>query len=155
MILTEKQLIRFWSKINKTSDAKGCWNWVGYKKSSGHGQIRINKKTIYVHRLSYELHFGPIEKNILVLHKPEPICHNSCCINPEHLYTGTHTDNQNDRTTDGTSNRGERCGSNKLTTDKVFYIRENKYTYDEYAKMFNVSISTIYDIVNNRTWKHI
>jgi len=47
---------------------------------------------VRAHRVSYALYVGPISKDLKILHK----CNNSKCVNPDHLYMGTHADNMRD-----------------------------------------------------------
>lgn len=82
----EKQ---YWSKVLKTD---GCWSWVGAKHRHGYGQIRVNKKLLAAHRVSWLLHYGQIPDGMCVLHK----CDNPECTNPEHLFIGTMKDNSRD-----------------------------------------------------------
>lgn len=79
----------FESKIEKTDS---CWNWLGVINSSGYGSIRFDGKKIGVHRLAYEIMIGPVSENLFVLHK----CDNRICVNPDHLWLGTQTDNLKD-----------------------------------------------------------
>lgn len=79
--------------------------------------------------------------------------------NLSNLMYGTVSENQMDRALHGTSNRGERHGMNILPESTVREIR-NKYIYGVYgykrlAKEFNISPSTIQDIIERKTWKHI
>ena len=64
----------------------GCWLWIGAVTKKGYGMITGNR---YAHRLAYEEFIGPIPTGMQVLHK----CDVKCCVNPEHLYSGTHRDN--------------------------------------------------------------
>lgn len=79
---------RFWNKVQKTET---CWNWTGAKRK-GYGVIKIDKKSIATHRLSYVMHKGQIPKGLLVCHS----CDNPSCVNPDHLFLGDYSDNMLD-----------------------------------------------------------
>lgn len=87
-------LDRFESKFKKTSDGT-CWIWIGsiWRNSSGYGAFYTGQNNVQAHRVSYELYKGPIPEGLLVLHT----CDNRICVNPDHLYVGTNTDNMIDR----------------------------------------------------------
>lgn len=70
-----------------------CWNYLKYKNEWGYGRLRHKNKKVLAHRLSYMLHKGKIPKNMLVCHS----CDNPSCVNPEHLWIGTNSDNMKDR----------------------------------------------------------
>lgn len=73
----------------------GCWLWTGGTNEGGYGIFNMNLKTVRAHRASYEFHFGRFEKKLCVLHK----CDTPACINPNHLFLGTHSDNARDMVT--------------------------------------------------------
>lgn len=96
---------RFWKYVNKSTD---CWEWTGNKsrKIHGYGTLQINKRPIGAHRLSWEIHYGKIPISLCVLHR----CDNSICVNPKHLFLGTHRENAIDRTRKGRSAVGKKHG---------------------------------------------
>ncbi len=88
--LSKKEEARFLAKVNKVID--GCWEWTAYKDRWGYGSVSLRNKTCKAHRVSYQHHIGEIQEELLVLHK----CDNPKCVNPAHLFTGTHQDNMDD-----------------------------------------------------------
>lgn len=79
---------RLLSMVEKTS---GCWLFQG-TSLRGYGQFRYMGKTQLAHRASYMLFVGPIEPGLYVCHK----CDVRSCINPDHLFLGTQSDNMKD-----------------------------------------------------------
>jgi len=85
--MTVKERIENRIKIDKS----GCWLWQG-ATSNGYGRIRVLGKTKKVHRVYWEIVNGLIPEGMYICHHCD-ICN---CINPKHLFLGTHTDNMRD-----------------------------------------------------------
>src|SRR3990167_7794333 len=95
--MSEKQ-DRFWSKV---ICGPGCWNWTRATNTHGYGWVTWNKTQTHAHRVAWEITNGPIPKGKHVLHH----CDNTKCVNPSHLYLGTHADNMRDRADRRRSNK--------------------------------------------------
>jgi len=159
MELTEKNIKNFWKKV----DVKGedeCWEWTGAKnRKNGYGNIKINYKKYRSHRISWILANGKIPEKMCVCHS----CDNPGCVNPNHLFLGTHQDNMNDMINKNRNkipdNSGEKSGNHKLTEQEVLEIKSKYkwyvYTYKMLSEEYCVNYRTILDIIHRKTWKHI
>lgn len=92
MKLSVESQVRFYQKI-AIIPFHTCWEWIGDKNEKGYGRFN-NKKA---HRLMYEMTYSLFPSNLHVLHK----CDNPSCVNPEHLFLGTHSDNMRDKVSKG------------------------------------------------------
>lgn len=133
---------RFEGKMQKTSS---CWLWIGGKDGRGYGTFRIKNKILKAHRLSFYFYKGKILKGLHVLHK----CDNPPCVNPKHLFTGTHQENMADRNKKGRA----RFGNNKITSFQANLIRNDKRKQKEIAIAYGIDQSEVSNIKNNKVWK--
>lgn len=136
----------------------GCHLWTGAALLSGYGVFglggRGGNKLLGAHRVSWELHYGPIPERLYVLHK----CDTPACVNPAHLFLGTPQDNSDDAKQKGrtVSFRGEDSALSKLTSEDVREIRATKgITQKMLARKFSVDPSTISDVTRRKSWDHI
>lgn len=163
LVLTDKQHKNFWKKVDK-SHAGGCWIWTASKIPHGYGYFAMNRRPTYVHRLSYQIHKGPIPLGINVCHNC-PSGDNPSCVNPDHLWLGTQKQNQHDMIRKGRDRKatGSKSGgrtkpeafATKITREIAIEILASGESHAALGRKYIVSTSTIWDIRNGRTWKHL
>ena len=122
-----------------------CWEWKGATLEFGHGQFFWLSQEIYTaHAAAYELFVGS-RKGKCVLHS----CDNPPCVNPGHLWLGTHQENMDDMVRKNRS-------SGKLTLKKAIKIRQlfstGDYSLKRLARKYGVSVSTINETLSHRRW---
>lgn len=134
----------------------GCWIWT--KSTLGpkrlfYGAIRKNGEKKYAHRVSFELFIGPIPRGKLVLHR----CDVPLCVNPRHLFLGTHKENSDDKIKKGRERwaSGENHPCAKLKKEDVLAIRRSGLSRGALSKVFGIDRRTIKDIVEGKTWTQI
>ena len=144
---------RFWLKVDRLG-ADVCWPWLGAKmckKPYQHGKFRIGKRLVGAHRASWELHHGLIGAGLHVLHR----CDNGLCVNPSHLFLGTHQDNMKDRDLKGRQARGRQVATCRLDEVAVDAIRRSGLSQRKLAQLFGVTQQNICLILQRKTWKDV
>ena len=128
MLTTEE----FWSHV-EVSSPESCWIWVGRVNDHGYGRLNWRGKPSRAHRVSYELQHGSIDPLLSVCHK----CDNTSCVNPYHLFQGTHLENMRDCQAKGR----RKC---KITSDQVNYIIQHPEKLNrELGEELGISHSTV------------
>jgi len=127
-------LNRFFGKVRKT---KTCWFWKAFAHPSGHGMFRHKDRMVYAHRISFVFHKG--EPKNLVLHK----CNKPSCVNPDHLYDGTRSQNGLDSVKAGTHFEAAKTHCKRGHP----FSKENTYKYENHRtcrKCWKASMSKVY-----------
>ena len=136
----------------------GCWIWFasnsGEEDSLAYGCMKYEGKHISAHRISYELYCSEIPDGMQVLHK----CDFPPCVNPEHLFLGTASDNMNDMFAKKRHpiKLGIEHYKAKLDWEKVEQIRKlsaKGMGRREIARLFGVTHGAIGFIVKNQAWR--
>jgi HNH endonuclease len=135
----------------------GCWLWIAGTSAGkwNYGLIWHDGMMRRAHHVSWRLFRGDIPKGKWVLHN----CDAPSCVNPDHLWLGTHLDNMRDMHTKcrggDCRNLGEDHGQAVLSEEDVVYIRKSSETQNKLAHRFGVRQATIWNVLNYKTWKHI
>lgn len=141
---------RFEAKVMR-EPMSGCWLWTGKRDAYGYGLLvkagPFNKE-LKAHRLSHELHMGPIPEGLEVAHH----CDNPPCVNPSHLYAATHSQNISDRTLRKREPRGEQCSWAKVDLAGVARIRKHVGPLDDVAADLGISRAQAYRIRSGECW---
>ncbi len=145
---------RFWAKV-KRGKSDECWEWLASKNNKGYGLISVKGRLRLVHRMVWSLVIGPVPDGLCVLHK----CDNPGCVNPEHLFLGTHADNMADMARKHRSIIGEKNPHAKLTVEEVEAIRTEcakpGVTQASVAAALSVSRQQISHIILGQNWRPI
>lgn len=144
---------RFFQKVNiKGKDE--CWEWTGCRHPQGYGLIkRKDGAQMRPPRISWNIYNGKIQEGLCVCHK----CDNPGCVNPNHLFLGTHKDNAIDKVAKGRMkpSPGEKNGASKLTEQQVLSIYKDARVQDRIAKDYGVCQTLISMIKLRKRWKTI
>lgn len=151
--MSKDALSRLMSRVSKTET---CWLWTGPVNSSGYGGMGFQGRTQGAHRVAYQLLVGPIQQGLHVLHR----CDNPRCVNPEHLWVGTRSENMQDASRKGRTNpfrgAGEANPRARLTRAQVVQAREwraQEVSYAEIGRRLGVNSGTVHHAVNGRNWR--
>lgn len=146
---------RFWSKVDIKDSS--CWEWLANKWSNGYGQLWIGRPvisfstTVLAHRVSWMLENDKdIPEGMFVLHK----CDNPGCVNPDHLYLGSHCDNMSDMINKQRYGRPNAILS-EIDITEVRNMLLLGHTHQDTADKFGVCKSTITHISTGRNWAGI
>ena len=138
---------RFWSKVS-VRGADECWPWMTALNEHGYGVFNVDGRIERAQRVAYYLTYGYWPEN--GLHR----CDNPPCCNPAHVFDGTKADNMTDMVAKGRESRPWA----KLTEAEVKDIRtrvRNGETQRTLALAYGLNGSTVSEIVNRKTYKHI
>lgn len=174
--MSAKNEDRFWGHVDKVSSPYECWLWTKGKSTRGYGQVSFHGRHMRANRVAWILTHGDIPDDMIVCHNC-PGGDNPSCVNPAHLWLGTHKDNAIDRERKGRSKhkggggfgdrngmrqhpesvlRGERNARAKLTNQQAEAVRARynppNNTLKQVAEEFGVSIRTTHRIILGKSY---
>jgi len=133
----------------------GCWLWLGYVWPAGYGRIYEGTRAVRAHRAAWIAYRGDIPADMHVCHR----CDNRCCVNPDHLFLGTHAENMLDKIRKNRHVAGIRHGesnaTSKLEVANILEIRASNLSQRTLAKQFGVNRATIHQIRAGSAWAHV
>lgn len=137
---------------------RGCWLWLGWCDGDGYGKVNpgVLPGERVVHRIAHVVYVGPIPEGLSVLHR----CDQPCCINPDHLFLGSHVDNMRDMIAKGrrVEVKGSRHGQSKLSEGQVVEMRRlaaRGWRSPALAMRFGISPRNVRDVVARKLWSHV
>lgn len=153
--ITAENILSIKERIESRIISKdNCW-MTDHHKTDNRPALSINSKSYLIARLVYEIYRGVAPGDLFVCHT----CDNKYCVNPDHLFLGTHAENMLDRSKKGRQAKGSHHGQAKLTESQVIEIRDlllqKKLTLRQISEMFCVSSMAISDINIGRRWLHV
>lgn len=149
---------RFMDKVAPVPEA-GCWIWTACVHVTGYGRFGMSSREVeYAHRAAWRLFRGEIPSGLYVCHK----CDQPLCVNPDHLFLGTATDNMRDASRKGRIVSPQRNWASdeshqpaKLTNSQVREIRASSDGLSTLARRFGVTPRTIWSARTRRTYRDV
>lgn len=134
--------------------ASGCWNYLGLLQPNGYGIFGHHGKSSLAHRAAYSIYKGEIPDGLQVCHT----CDNRKCVNPDHLFLGTQTDNEQDKVSKGRGSKGEKRPLAKHTDEEISELKSRirkGESVPKLAKEYGIPQPNVYKIKYGKLWRHV
>lgn len=130
----------------------GCWLWAGAWTSKGYGVLKHpDDASNRASRASWRLFRGPIPSGELVCHR----CDTPQCVNPDHLFLGTHSDNTRDAVRKGRWHQLPPRNTKLTAADarRIVERRARGESVRSIAEDLGTSETAVGNVLNGRTWR--
>lgn len=131
--------------------SSGCILWNGARCGQGYGRVYWKGRVRQASHLAYESKVGEIPAGMVICHR----CDTPACINPDHLFVGTHADNVADKVAKGRQDRGEEAGPAKLSEAQARAILADGRSQYRIARDYGVTQSAVSYLKRGLTWRHL
>lgn len=128
------------------SENNDCKLWS--QSGDWYGTFRIGKKLVKAHRAAYILFVGEIPSGMHVCHT----CDVKNCVNPKHLFIGTHKDNMLDMHAKGRWRTGNFGDHLKLSQALADVIYADSRSHQKIADHYGISRTLVSGIKNHKNW---
>ena len=137
---------RLWSHISDI-DEKDCYNCDLAQNKGGHCQIQVGKRMVLAHRVSLYIATKKHPLNLKACHR----CNNPKCINPDHLYWGTNSQNMIDMVMAGNHPK------QKISAEQALEIRDydGPLSQKKLGEKFGINQQTVSKIKSGKSWTHL
>lgn len=145
-----------YTRFLRLVDAQGfdpnvCWNWIGAGKGNGYGNFYAEGRYWGAHQYAYELFWGSIPEGADVCHS----CDNRWCVNPDHLFLGTRTENMEDCRSKGRAAGGNRKHLKEYQVQEVRRRLKLGMAPHLIATQMDISYSTVTAIQAGRAYASV
>lgn len=134
------------------ADRSECWEWPFARMGRGYGAAWDGAKVVGAHRIALQLDGVALADDQVACHR----CDNPACVNPDHLFVGTQSDNIRDAVAKGrhfhAGLRGEDHGRSKLTETQVLAIRADGRPKQAIAADYGMSRIQVSKIKRGAAW---
>lgn len=144
---SKSPLLRFHNSYNV--DSNECWIWKHAIDHKGYGVFRVGKKNLRAHRFAYAALISEIPDGWNVCHH----CDVRSCVNPGHLWVGTHMENVSDMMRKGRSPNGENHGRARLSRAQALEVKLSTGPRAEIARKYGISTEYVTNIRSGKRWK--